>query len=526
MVLGICLLVLTLYLPTAFVSEQYFLPFPLTTCTEGCPTNAFMLTNSEPAFLGGVEDVRDVLAIGLFIAAVSILALRIKRETPLVRPILVPVLAIAIVRLVAVAVYQLMAGTYPDSSFTEVAGWMAAFGIPAMSIAFLVGLIQWRMVEAKTLEEVTGGLRADLGPGTLDSLLSRSAVGDSVRILYGDPEAAGDPDQWVDGAGSTAQLPAAGSSQVVAKYESGENRVAVVHGQMLYGQRKFLDAIAACAIASVENQRLATALDSSLQDVADSRARISAAADEERRRIERDLHDGAQQQLVTLGIKLDLIAGMIESDPERAVEQLRGAGTRVTDVLDDVRSLARGIYPPLLVDAGLAEALVAAGRRCALPTKVDCDGVGRYPPGTESAVYFCCLEALQNASKHADGARSISVRVRESAGKLRFEVSDDGAGFAPGTAMNGGGLTNMRDRVAAVGGQVTRALVPGRWDPGRRHHPARAEDLIVHCRPLHSATPVRCGRASPRPARPPSVAQRHGGGVRTIRRSGWRAARP
>ena len=139
MVLGVCLLVLTLYLPTAFVSEQYFLPFPLTTCTEDCPTNAFMLTNSEPAFLGGVEDVRDVLAIGLFIAAVSILALRIKRETPLVRPILVPVLAIAIVRLVAVAVYQLMAGTYPDSSFTEVAGWMAAFGIPAMSIAFLVG---------------------------------------------------------------------------------------------------------------------------------------------------------------------------------------------------------------------------------------------------------------------------------------------------------------------------------------------------------------------------------------------------
>ena len=300
------------------------------------------------------------------------------------------------------------------------------------------------------------------------------------------------------------------------EYESGENRVAVVHGQMLYGQRKFLDAIAACAIASVENQRLATALDSSLQDVADSRARISAAADEERRRIERDLHDGAQQQLVTLGIKLELIAGMIESDPERAVEQLRGAGTRVTDVLDDVRSLARGIYPPLLVDAGLAEALVAAGRRCALPTKVDCDGVGRYPPGTESAVYFCCLEALQNASKHADGARSISVRVRESAGKLRFEVSDDGVGFAPATAMNGGGLTNMRDRVAAVGGQVrcARPRALGPWSSASSRSRRRPD------RPLPALT---LGYATPLRARVTSTGAPSIGG--SVSR-GWRSNHP
>ena len=159
-----------LYLPTAFVSEQYVLPFPLTTCTADCPTNAFMLTGSEPAFLGEIEYLRDVLAVLLFTAAVSILALRIKRATPLMRPMLVPVLAIAIVRLVAVAVYQLAASNYPGSAFTEVVGWMAAFGIPAMSIAFLVGLIYWRMVEARMLEQVTAGLRSDLGPEGLESL--------------------------------------------------------------------------------------------------------------------------------------------------------------------------------------------------------------------------------------------------------------------------------------------------------------------------------------------------------------------
>ena len=197
---------------------------------------------------------------------------------------------------------------------------------------------------------------------------------------------------------------------MIAEYESGENKVAVVHEEMLHGQTRFLDAIASCGIASHEYERLSTALDLSLEQVAASRARISAAADDERRRIERDLHDGAQQQLVTLRIKLELIAEKIESDPKGAAEQLRGAGTRLTDVLEEVRSLARGIYPPLLVDAGLGEALVAAGRRCALPATVDCDGIGRYSPETESAVYFCCLEALQNADKHADGAKSIAIQ--------------------------------------------------------------------------------------------------------------------
>ena len=209
-VLGICLLVLSLYLPTAFISEQYVLPFPLTTCTDACPTNAFMLSGSEPAFLGAVEGLRDVLAALLFTAAISIVALRIKRATPLIRAMLWPVLVVAIVRLVAVALYQLAAANYPDSSLTEAVGLIATFGIPAMAIAFLVGLINWRLVEARTLEQLTAGLRADLGPEGLESLISGSGIGGSARVLYRAPAAAGRSDQWVDGAGLTAPLPAPG----------------------------------------------------------------------------------------------------------------------------------------------------------------------------------------------------------------------------------------------------------------------------------------------------------------------------
>ena len=451
LVVAACLLVLTLYVPTAFLSEHYTLPYPLTTCTADCPTNAFMLTGSEPAFLDQVEYLRDTLALLAFVALISILALRIKRATPLTKPILLPVLAITIVRLIGLAVWHLADTNYPDSAVTDVAGWIAGFGIPAMAIAFLVGLIYWRTGEATTLEQVTAGLRSDLGPEGLEELISGSGMGGSVRVLYRSPASGGGSAHWVTGVGLSAQLPLAGSSEVVAKYESGETEVAVVHEEILRGQTKFIEAIASCAIASLEYERVSAALDSSLHEVADSRARIAAAADEERRRIERDLHDGAQQQLVTLRIKLELIAELIESDPKRAAEQLQGAGDRLTEVLDEVRSLAHGIYPPLLVDAGLGEALVAAGRRCAVPTSVDCEGIGRYSPDTESAVYFCCLEALQNADKHADGAESISIQVRESGGRLRFEVRDDGDGFAPAAPANGRGLTNMHDRVAARG---------------------------------------------------------------------------
>jgi signal transduction histidine kinase len=328
-----------------------------------------------------------------------------------------------------------------------------------MSIAFLVGLVYWRTVEARLLEQVTAALRPDLGPEGLEPDL-RFGAGGSVRVLYGFL-----PPGWIGSVGecfrADRQLPGPSSSQVVAEYGSGDHKVAVVHEEMLQGQAEFLEAIASCAIASLEYQRVSTALDSSLEEVANSRARISAAADQERRRIERDLHDGAQQQLVTLRLKLGLIAEMIESDPERAAEQLHSAGTRLTDVLDEVRSLARGIYPPLLVDAGVGEALVAAGRRSAVPTRVECESIGRYSLDTESAVYFCCLEALQNAGKHAGGAGSISIHLVESDGHLHFEVRDDGSGFTPAGAVNGGGLTNMHDRMAALGGRLNVISSPG-----------------------------------------------------------------
>jgi signal transduction histidine kinase len=220
---------------------------------------------------------------------------------------------------------------------------------------------------------------------------------------------------------------------------------------------------------ALHNVKLDSALQESLDEVrrqADelraSRARIVEAGDAQRRAIERDLHDGAQQHLVALAVNVNLARQLADADPETAKSILEQVGHDLQDAVQELRNLAHGIYPPLLIDRGLRDALTAAASRAALPTDVDADDVGRYTPAIEAAVYFCCLEALQNAAKHAgDGAHAM-VTVVEEGGALRFSVADDGAGFdlASG-AQRGHGFVNMSDRVGAIGGSIVVESAPG-----------------------------------------------------------------
>ena len=225
---------------------------------------------------------------------------------------------------------------------------------------------------------------------------------------------------------------------------------------------------------------LAGLIDSALPDSRDelrrkndelraSRARVVAAADAERRRIERDLHDGAQQQLTCLSVQLLMAAKLAGHDPDLAslLEQLGG---EVRDTARELRSLAHGIYPPLLRANGLADALFAAASHCPLPTRVQAGSLGRYPADVEAAVYFCCLEAMQNACKHAGERATIRLRVREEPGTLTFEVIDDGAGFdAVGCGLvrvPQHGRPARRVRRPPAGG-----LGPGPGNPDHRHGP-------------------------------------------------------
>jgi signal transduction histidine kinase len=196
-------------------------------------------------------------------------------------------------------------------------------------------------------------------------------------------------------------------------------------------------------------------------ELRESRARIVATGDAERRRVERDLHDGAQQHLVALAVNLRLAQDIVADDPAAGAEMLAQMAEDVQVTIRELRELAHGIYPPLLADAGLPEALRAAAARSTIPVSVSADGIGRYSQGVETAVYFCCLEALQNATKHAPEA-SARVRVWEASGGLLFSVSDNGPGFDPAKARAGHGFVNMSDRLGAIGGTIRWESQPGR----------------------------------------------------------------
>jgi signal transduction histidine kinase len=221
---------------------------------------------------------------------------------------------------------------------------------------------------------------------------------------------------------------------------------------------------------ALHNVRLDSALQASLDELAErnrelqaSRLRIVNASDSSRREIERNLHDGAQQHLVALAGKVGLIRSIAEEDDdtETVLAMLDSLREEVQVTISEVRELAHGIYPPLLRDRGLGDALRAAATRSPLPCEVDVDLPGRFEQDVETAAYFCILEAMQNAGKHAGPDARIAVRARSHDGQLVVELCDDGVGFDPDTISLSHGFVNMRDRIGALGGELQVWSAPG-----------------------------------------------------------------
>ena len=218
-------------------------------------------------------------------------------------------------------------------------------------------------------------------------------------------------------------------------------------------EEKLLDDLASQAGLVLKNVGLTDELLRRLEDLRASRQRLVAAQDDERRRLERNLHDGAQQNLVALKVKLGLAEMLIDKDAARSRALLSELKADADEALETLRSLARGIYPPLLADRGLQAALESQVRKATLPVEVKAVGLGRYPQEIEAAVYFCCLEALQNVQKYAEAASAV-LRLNGSGGLLTFELIDNGNGFDAATVKRGAGLTNMTDRINALGGSL------------------------------------------------------------------------
>jgi signal transduction histidine kinase len=364
--------------------------------------------------------------------------------------------ALATVAGILVGSYLLIRRISPTAAALDPIGWAAVLCVPAVAMAFLIGLLRRRFFEAQALEDLARRLRMHPEADELRRLLAGVLGDPSLEIAYrGWP-----PSEWVDDEGHTVGAPRETPRRRVIAIPTDDPVAAIVYDSALDEQRDLIAAAGSLALAALENTRLAAQVEASIDELQRSRARIQSAAYDERLRMQRDLHDGAQQQLIALRIRLEMAARLAEENPSRSSAMLVDLGRELEEALEEVRSLGRGIYPALLADQGLQAALVAQARREPIPTTVDATDISRYPAEVESAVYFCCLEALQNVAKHAQGATSGWISLVDD-GALRFAVVDDGIGISANGDSAGAGITNMTDRLAAVGGTLVIRSAPG-----------------------------------------------------------------
>ena len=451
-------IVVFVFFPASFLVEAYPTPTVWATCVDDCPGNAFMLLGSEPALIDdAVAPLRDLAAAVLILAVVVRLAIRMSHATRLLRKTLAPVLVFAVLRTLALGTGLGMRAAGASDAAVQGASTVVGLGLPAICIGFLIGLMRWRIHMADCLVRLALAL-----PAARSAAERRDLIADTLSdptadlVLRGANRDRG----WVDTDGRSIHLPKPGADRASTLiFERGVPVAALIHDPALREQRPFIEAVGAYAVVWDDNSRLAARVESSLIELRQSRARILAAADDERRRIERDLHDGGQQRLVALRIRLELAEETMRDDPAKAREMLHRLGDDVDAALEELRSLAAGVYPSLLAARGLHEAIRTAALQSPLPASVEVDGSDRYADEVETAAYFCCIEALQNAAKHA-AASAVSITLSRN-GDLRFEVRDDGDGFAVEDAIRGDGLMNMRDRMAAVGGELEVRSAPG-----------------------------------------------------------------
>jgi signal transduction histidine kinase len=336
------------------------------------------------------------------------------------------------------------------SRLTDVLGWLGLLVFASVPWVFLISLVRSRVARAGAVSELLLRLGEAPGTGSLRCRLS-DALGDrSLQLVFW----LEDKGRWVDSDGHVVELPAAGdSARAWTAVELEGRRVgAIVHDVTLCEDPELLGSVAAAAGLAMENERLQAQLRARVEELRASRARIVEAGTHERRRLERNLHDGAQQRLVALSLTLRLAQGKVHTDPEKADELLSAAQQELTLALGELRELARGIHPAVLSDRGLGAALEALAGRA--PITVDLAELpgDRLPEPIEAAAYFVVAEALTNVVKYAH-ANQATVRVARCNGRAVVEVADDGIGGAD--PDRGSGLRGLADRVSALDGRMS-----------------------------------------------------------------------
>jgi signal transduction histidine kinase len=450
--LGVTVVIAVLFVGSSAFVDTYPVQTPWATCNTDCPANAFLVPDAEPAVMDAVvRPLREGLAVLLLIGVVGSLATRTRAATPLRRRTSGPVLIAGLIWTVVLVGYLVARWLWPGAPAVDTLGIVWALCFPGIALAFFAGLLRRRLLVGEVLGSLTVALSGRLDGRHLRDALAVALSDPALDLLAAGP----DPSRWRDTDGHV--MPGPGSAEdgrAVTLIGDGEARAALVHDAGLSDDAELLDVISLLARSTLEHARLEQELDTSRVQLERSRSRIARAADLERSRIERDLHDGAQQRLILLRIKLSLLEELMRSDPSAVAAAVHALGDEVELTLDELRALAHGVYPSILSDRGLADALRSLAIGVPLPVHLLTHDVQRYSAEVETAVYFACAEAIQNAIKHATGTTALWITLHENTG-LEFEVRDEGPGFDLPTGEYNGGLRNMRDRLEAVGGRLT-----------------------------------------------------------------------
>jgi signal transduction histidine kinase len=441
-----------------------WLPFVLFTspAAMGCPDcpENLLLIDADAGFSDAYLDGLAVLGIAVMVAVLTRLVQRWRNASAPLRRAVTPVflaggaLMVALAALLGVGLFEPFgAGDTMDLFYTDLFYACAvAFGL--VPYVFLAGLVRGRWIRGRGLGALIRWLGQPHEAEELRVELGRALGDTSVELAYWLP----DPPRYVDAEGRPAELPRADADRAVTAVERDGRRIAaIVHDPALLDDPEQVRAAGAAAALALDNARLDAELRAKVEELSASRARIVESGYAARRRLERDLHDGAQQRLVSLALSLRILRSKVEDDPD-AARELDSARHELDQALDELRELARGIHPSVLSDRGLEAALDGLARRAPLPVELEQTPAERLPDQVESAAYFVVAEALTNVAKYAE-ATHASVNVRRQNGQVLVEVSDDGVGGADPTT--GSGLRGLLDRVSAVGGRLEVDSRPG-----------------------------------------------------------------
>lgn len=451
--------VTALGLADVLVSRTPTIAGPFTRCSPGgCPSNPLQIFELG-AGPGRALSATLVAATGAFlVAAAALTLLRMVNASRLQQRSLMPLFAWTVLASLGYGFFIVVRVIDEHAALLTAAAVVVAAIIAAMPLAIGLAIGRGRMFSMAALEHVIADLGEYPSLDTLERVTAHAFADPTLKLMFWRPSVG----RYVDIAGRFIEPSEIEPGRQVTRFGGDEESVlAVVHDGVLSQDPDVMEAAGAAIRLVVENARLHGDLSKSVAEIEASRKRVASAADQERRRIEQDLHDGAQQDLIALRIKLHVLEEQAATDSAAVARGLAEAGRRVEHALVQIRNLAKGVYPSALGDLGLSYALAAMIRDAPMDVSLHVDVTGRFVPEVETAVYFCCFEGLQNIAKHCGAGARVDLRVSERHGALDFVLSDTGPGFDPTQARGTRGLTGMRDRLEAVGGELVISSSPG-----------------------------------------------------------------